>query len=187
MRPIALLLLAGIFIATPAFADDLTNQLERLKSAQDDYDAGQREAAEAQAERERQAEAKRQSEIRAAQRVQEERRKEAAERAKAQDDERLKDKARVQGMEDEEHALDMELKRAKVAETKAMSAARAQRANEFVDADLARQKAQTDVVQSEADSNRNVSEGAKELATGVGKGVEAAGRGAEAEGNSWFK
>ena len=81
----------------------------------------------------------------------------------------------------------MELKRAKVAESKAMSAARSERANEYVDADLANNKAETDVVQSEADARRNVSEGAKELQTGIGKGVEAAGRGAEAQGNSWFK
>lgn len=184
---IILLFLITISLATPVFADDLPNQLERLKAAQDDYDAVQMEAAEAQAERERQAEEHRQAEIRAAQRAQDERRRAAAAKAQAENDERLREKARLQAIEDEEHNLDMELKRAKVAETKAMSTARSQRANEFVDADLAKQKAEADVVQSQADATRNVSEGLKEFQTGAGKGLEAAGRGVEAEGNSWFK
>lgn len=182
-----LLLLITMSLSTPAFADDLTNQLERLKAAQDEYDAVEREEAAAQADRERQAEERRQAEIRAAQRAQEERRKAAAAKAQAEYEERLRDKARLQAMEDEEHKLDMELKRAKVDEMKALSAARAQRANDYVDADLAKQKAETDVVQSQADARRNVSEGIKEFHTGAGKGLEAVGRGVEAEGKSWFK
>lgn len=186
MRTI-LLLLISVSLTVPVFADDLPNQLERLKAAQDDYEAVQMEAAEAQAERERQAEERRQAEIRAAQRAQDERRRAAAAKAQAENDERLRDKARLQTMQEEEHSLDIELKRAKVAEAKALSAARAQRANEFVDADVAKQKAEADVVQSQADATRNVSEGLKEFQTGAGKGLEAAGRGVEAEGNSWFK
>ncbi len=186
MRTILLLLIA-MSLSMPVFADDLTNQLERLKAAQDDHEAAQIEAAAAQAERERQAEERRQAEIRAAQRTQEERRRAAAATALAENDVRLRDKARLQAMEDEEHGLDIELKRAKVAEAKALSAARAQRANEFVDADVAKQKAEADVVQSQADATRNVSEGVKEFQTGAGKGLEAAGRGVEAEGSSWFK
>jgi hypothetical protein len=73
----------------------------------------------------------------------------------------------------------MEQTRAKVEETKAMSAARAARAKEYVDADLAKQKAEADVIQSNADATRNVSEGMKELQTGIGKG-------AEAEGERWY-
>lgn len=182
-----LLILISMSLTVPVFADDLTNQLERLKTAQDDYDAVQMEAAEAQAERERQAEERRQAEVRAAQRTHEERRRAAAAKAQAENDERLRETARLQAIEDEEHNLDMELKRAKVAEAKALSAARAQRANEYVDADVAKQKAEADVVQSQADATRNVSEGLKEFQSGAGKGLEAAGRGVEAEGNSWFK
>ena len=174
-------------IALPSHAQEMREQLDRLKAAQDEYDEAQMQKARDEAERERQLEENRQAERRAAQRLAEERRREAAARAEAERQEKLKDKARLQAMEDEEHALDMDYKRAKVGETKAMSAARSQRANDYVDAELAKKKAETDVVQSEADAKRNVSEGMKELQTGAGKGLEAAGRGVEAEGNSWFK
>jgi hypothetical protein len=175
-----LLLFLGCCMATVTYADQLSDQLKALKSAQDQNDEANWDAARAQAERERQEEEKKQAQIRAAERAREERVKEAAAQEKAKNDERLKDKARIQAQEDEEHALEMEQKRAKVEETKAISAAKAARAKDYVDADLSKQKAETDVIQSNADANRNISEGAKELQTGIGKGAEAAGK-------SWFK
>jgi hypothetical protein len=44
-----------------------------------------------------------------------------------------------------------------------MDKAKAARANQYIDQDLNRQRAETDVVQSNADSNRNVSSGIKNL------------------------
>ena len=110
--------------------------------------------------------------------------KETAERIaaheKAVNDERLKDKARLQSQEDEDRAIELELKRAKLQEIKALSLAKATRANDLLDAELAEKRANTDVIQSSADATRNISVGAKELQTGIGKG-------AEAEGKRWFK
>lgn len=92
----------------------------------------------------------------------------AQEAAKRKDEERLKDKSRDQSFEDELRQIAIEERRIELAEKKAKAA----RVNEFLDQDLNRQKAHTDVVQSEADSTRNLSEGAKDMMKGVGKGAE---------------
>lgn len=92
----------------------------------------------------------------------------AQDAAKRKDEERLKDKSRNQSFEDELRQIAIEERRIEIAEKKAKAA----RVNEFLDQDLNRQKAQTDVVQSEADSTRNLSEGAKDMMKGVGKGAE---------------
>ena len=56
---------------------------------------------------------------------------------------------------------------------------RAEREDDFIDVELKRSQAQTDVLQSEADAQRNVSEGAKELMIKSGE--------AEVKKNSgWF-
>jgi len=180
MKTLCLLLVvcASCASVSVAHCQQLSDQLNSLRAAQSEYEDRQREEARLQAERERQAEEHRLAQIRAAQREQEQRHQEAAAQAKAENDERLREKARLQRQQDEEHALEMEQTRAKGEETKAMSAARAARAKEYVDADLAKQKAETDVIQSNADATRNVSEGMKELQTGIGKG-------AEAEGERW--
>jgi hypothetical protein len=46
------------------------------------------------------------------------------------------------------------------------------RADDYIDQELNREKAKTDVIQSDADANRNVSTGAKNMMTGIGKGEE---------------
>lgn len=177
MKTLCLLLVVCATCASVrvAHCQQLSDQLNSLRAAQSEYEDGRREAARLQAERERQAEASRLAQIRAAQVAQERRHQEAAAQAKAENDERLRDKARVQRQQDEEHALEMEQTRAKVEETKAMSGARAARAKEYVDLDLAKQKAETDVIQSNADARRDVAEGMKELQTGIGRGAEAGG------------
>jgi hypothetical protein len=106
--------------------------------------------------------------------------KKVAANEKAKHDERLSDKARLQAQEDEDRAIELELKRAKLQEIKALSLAKATRANDLLDAELAEKRANIDVIQSGADATRNVSEGTKELQAGIGKG-------AEAEGKRWFK
>jgi len=61
----------------------------------------------------------------------------------------------------EERQLELQVKKAKV-----------KRADDYIDQELNREKARTDVIQSEADATRNVSTGAKNMMTGIGKGEE---------------
>ncbi|MCI6988895.1 MAG: DUF5384 family protein [Campylobacter sp.] len=68
----------------------------------------------------------------------------------------MSDKKRDQDFEDELRRLELE-------ERKAMRQARFKRADEFVSEELNRQKAQTDVIQSEASVDRSLAEGAKDL------------------------
>lgn len=56
----------------------------------------------------------------------------------------------------------IEKEKAKLAEIKA----KAERANDYIDQDLKAKAAETDLVQSVADSNRNISEGAKVMMSG---------------------
>ncbi len=161
-------------------ASELDEQLEAFEAVEEQNNAAARERFRAQDAYDRQQENLRQAEARAKQRVREEGARAAAAEAALANEEKLRDKARIQAREDEEHALEIELKRAKLEEIKALAAAKAARANEILDAELAEKKASTDVIQSNADATRNVSEGTKELQTGIGKGAEAAG-------GSWFK
>lgn len=82
--------------------------------------------------------------------------------------EKLADRKRDQGYEDELRKLDIEEKKLMLVEKKA----KADRANEYIDQDLRQKSATTDVIQSTADANRNVSEGAKELLKSEGKARE---------------
>lgn len=50
--------------------------------------------------------------------------------------------------------------------------ARVARSKDFIDQDLKRKQAETDVIQSQADATRNVSEGDKNLATSTGTALE---------------
>ncbi len=106
--------------------------------------------------------------------------KDAANKRAAQENaenaERLKDKTRIQAAEDEEHELEIAAKKAELLQLQAISGAKAKRANELLDAELAHEKATTDVVQSTADATRNISEGNKELQIGMGKGFEGQGK-----------
>ena len=72
----------------------------------------------------------------------------------------------------ESRRIDLEVKRA-----------RAKRANDFIDRELKREDAQTDVIQADADVKRNVSSGTKSYLEGAGKGVEAAGKRATVPNN----
>jgi hypothetical protein len=57
-----------------------------------------------------------------------------------------------------------------------MKKARLKRADEFINRELKRQDAETDVVQSGADVKRNLSKGAQSYLEGAGKGLENAGK-----------
>lgn len=95
--------------------------------------------------------------------------KKAAERAAAQRQtvaaENARLRTRAEAREDEAHALAIEERKLRLQTLKA----KADRSNEYIDAELRSSAAKADVVQSEADANRNISSGAKALLEDTGK------------------
>lgn len=98
----------------------------------------------------------------------------AKETVRLKNNERLLDKSRDQAFEDQLRLLEIEERKSELEAKKA----RVARANDFIDHELKRYNAETDVVQSEADATRNVSSGTKDMLSGIGKG---------AGGKSWFR
>ena len=94
--------------------------------------------------------------------------KKAAERAAAQrqaaatENQRLR--TRAEAREDEAHALAIEERKLRLQTLKA----KADRSNDYIDAELRSRAAKADVVQSEADANRNISSGTKALLEDTG-------------------
>lgn len=86
-------------------------------------------------------------------------RQQALELRKAQDAEDKRLRTREEQFEDEERALVLEERRLRLQALKAKTA----RANDYIDAELRESAARTDVIQSEADSARNVTSGTKAL------------------------
>lgn len=82
-------------------------------------------------------------------------------------DEMLTDKMRDQHYEDQNREIEVAAKKLQLDALKARTA----RENEFIDQDLKRKAAVTDVVQSKADVNRNVGAGTERLLSGVGAGT----------------
>ncbi|EFB9862418.1 hypothetical protein CV519_004464, partial [Escherichia coli] len=58
-------------------------------------------------------------------------------------------------------------------------AARVQRENDFIEQELKERAAKTDVIQSEADANRNISTGSKDL-------LQSEGKAREKKASSWW-
>jgi len=85
------------------------------------------------------------------------------------------DKARDQGYEDELRSLEIQKQKLALAREEA----RVKRENEFIDQELKSKAAQTDVIQSNADSNRNISEGGRDL-------MKSEGKAREKKASSWF-
>lgn len=85
------------------------------------------------------------------------------------------DKNRDQKYEDELRKLEIEKQKLALAREEA----RVKRENEFIDQELKNKAAQTDVIQSHADSNRNISEGGKDL-------MKSEGKAREKEAGGWF-
>lgn len=75
------------------------------------------------------------------------------------------DKKRDQSYEDELRSLEIQKQKLALAKEEA----RVKRENEFIDQELKHKAAQTDVVQSEADANRNMTEGGRDLMKSVAK------------------
>ena len=86
------------------------------------------------------------------------------------------DKKRDQGYEDELRSLEIQKQKLALAREEA----RVKRENEYIDQELKHKAAQTDVVQSEADANRNISEGGRDLMKSTGKAEES-------KTKSWFE
>lgn len=89
--------------------------------------------------------------------------------------EKKADKKREQGFEDELRSLEIQKQKLALAKEEA----RVKRENDFIDQELKHQAAQTDVIQSNADSNRNISEGGKKL-------MESEGKAREKKVSGWF-
>lgn len=89
----------------------------------------------------------------------------ALEQRKTQETEHKRVQTREEGFEDELRALDLEERRLALQAKRARTA----RANDYIDAELRDSAARTDVIQSEADSARNVTSGAKSLLEDSGK------------------
>ena len=89
----------------------------------------------------------------------------ALEQRKTQETEHKRVQTREEGFEDELRALELEERRLALQAKRARTA----RANDYIDAELRDSAARTDVIQSEADSARNVTSGAKSLLEDTGK------------------
>ncbi|ECG0605938.1 hypothetical protein GPH86_004561 [Salmonella enterica] len=85
------------------------------------------------------------------------------------------DKTRDQGYEDELRSLEIQKQKLALAREEA----RVKRENEFIDQELKNKAAQTDVIQSNADSNRNMSEGGRDL-------MKSEGKAREKKASGWF-
>ncbi|EBB5174560.1 hypothetical protein FGT65_22815 [Salmonella enterica subsp. enterica serovar Cerro] len=85
------------------------------------------------------------------------------------------DKTRDQGYEDELRSLEFQKQKLALAREEA----RVKRENEFIDQELKNKAAQTDVIQSNADSNRNMSEGGRDL-------MKSEGKAREKKASGWF-
>jgi Family of unknown function (DUF5384) len=162
----------SLFLAVPtlAFAQtSLSDQINSVYSAQQQNDYAAQAAAQAQqrevlAEQHRQWATAREARAaaREAQRTQAAREmaREAAAQAAAE-----ADKKRDQAYEDQLRALDIQ---EKILQLKA-DRAKVARANDYIDQDLNRSRAETDVIQSQADATRNISSGEKSFLNQAGR------------------
>ena len=135
---------------------DAQNRLDQQKAERLAKEEAQRQAQLAAQRAHEQKMAK----IAAAQRAKQAAAQAAARQAK--ENERLADKARDQSYEDELRALALEEKRMELAHKKAMLEAQSKAADKYIEQDLNTRKAATDVIQSQADANRNVTEGIRD-------------------------
>lgn len=171
------ILLSGL--ANSAFASSLQDQLSAVAAAEQQGKVEEQKKHDdwvAQRDREIQQEKQRRANAVAAAN-----KKAAAAQAARQarqdklDAEAAVDKKRDQGYEDELRSLEIQKQKLALAKEEA----RVKRENEYIDQELKHKAAQTDVVQSEADANRNISEGGRDL-------MKSAGKAEENKSDSWF-
>ena len=197
MKPLksSILLAALVSLGTSVSGQSLSEPLQAVKAAQEriksDEEAKQRQQrAEMEArqkavqerERERQEQAARTEKERQQQAYELEKKrieanqaieKQRLDAAREQQARAAKERARTQAYEDEQRRLDLMERKADLAGRRA----RADRSNDYIDRELSREDAKTNVVNSNADANRNLSEGGRDMLRGVGKGVERHGLG----------
>lgn len=179
-----LIMLAALLLpyTSSVFASSLSDQISAVNAAKSNFTENERikreeqlALEEARIAKERELEKQRQTEIEK-ERLKARTAAASAEKAKAERlaaaeavkrQEASKDKERNQAHEDELRQLEIEEMKIRLQEKRAKAA----RANEYIDQDLNREKAKTDVIQSEADSTRNLSEGSKEMLKGIGTGA----------------
>ena len=157
-------------LSYPAIASSLQDQLSAgAEAEQQGKNEEQRQHDEWVAERNREIQQEKQRRANA----------QAAANKKARQDkldaEATADKKRDQSYEDELRSLEIQKQKLALAKEEA----RVKRENEFIDQELKHKAAQTDVVQSEADANRNMTEGGRDLMKSVGKAEEN-------KSDSWF-
>ncbi|WP_086956640.1 DUF5384 family protein [Xenorhabdus innexi] len=169
-----------ISLSLPVFASSLQEQMFAIAQAENEGKAEeQKQLAERQAQQEKAAKAERERKQReAAARTAKIRKQEAAREAEKQRilAEAAADKKRDQNYEDELRKLDLEMKKLELEKR----TARVKRENEFIDQELKKEAAKTDVIQSDADVKRNLSSGTKSL-------LESVGKASEKEASGWFK
>jgi hypothetical protein len=183
--PIALLLL--LVTGNALSQQSLEEQISAVNQAQNERKSAERAAAakaEAEAATRLAAEERRRAEQKAYERKRAERVAALADKEKQRQHELQKallkeaktDKIRDQAFEDELRQLEIEERRIALAEKKA----RAARADDYIDQELRAQAATTDIVQSKADVNRNLSIGTRNL-------LESEGRSKEKEASRLFR
>ncbi|EEU9837681.1 hypothetical protein DKN91_26215 [Escherichia coli] len=164
-------------LSYPAIASSLQDQLSAVAEAeQQGKNEEQRQHDEWVAERNREIQQEKQRRANAQAAAN---KRAAAANKKARQDkldaEATADKKRDQSYEDELRSLEIQKQKLALAKEEA----RVKRENEFIDQELKHKAAQTDVVQSEADANRNMTEGGRDLMKSVGKAEEN-------KSDSWF-
>ncbi|WP_139560483.1 DUF5384 family protein [Escherichia coli] len=164
-------------LSYPAIASSLQDQLSAVAEAeQQGKNEEQRQHDEWIAERNREIQQEKQRRANAQAAAN---KRAAAANKKARQDkldaEATADKKRDQSYEDELRSLEIQKQKLALAKEEA----RVKRENEFIDQELKHKAAQTDVVQSEADANRNMTEGGRDLMKSVGKAEEN-------KSDSWF-
>lgn len=173
------LTLLAMSVTLPAHAASLQDQLAAVAAAENSANAQQRAQDDArQAQYDREVRAERAQQARAAAASAERQRQRnaaaAAERSRMIAEQQA-DKKRDQNYEDEMRQLQIEQQKLALKR----ESARVARENEYIDQDLKSRAAHTDVVQSEADANRNISQGGKTL-------LQSEGEARVKKASSWF-
>lgn len=179
MKKIILFIFLSVLSST-AYSSSLQDQLSAVAQAeQQGINEEKKQHDEWVAERDKEIQQEKQRRANAAAAANRKSAAAAAERRARQekiDAEAVKDKKRDQSYEDELRSLEIQKQKLALAKEEA----RVKRENEYIDQELKQKAAQTDVVQSEADANRNVSEGGRDL-------LKSEGKARENETGGWFK
>ncbi|EKI7040968.1 TPA: DUF5384 family protein [Escherichia coli] len=179
MNKIILYLICSMLYVGNALANSLQSQIAAIAQAENEGRAKEQQAEDARKELIRQqvqAERVRREKTAAAAAAREKQRIAAEnERRAKREAELANDKKRDQAYEDELRKLQLESMKLELQ----AKAARVQRENDFIEQELKERAAKTDVIQSEADANRNISSGSKEL-------MQSEGKAREKKANSWW-